>query len=212
MKIHGVELDPAGDMVVQAYKRNGYFESVSMALWQRINCLPGCVAVDVGAYTGLYAIAAAMAGSTTYAFEPNPANYERMAQNLQRNEHRGVISLFCAAVSSKAGKGELWDTKGRPTLTSAGKVCPNLNGSVELLTIDELNLPRCDVIKADVEGAELDVLRGARRTIAGYLPRLILEANTQAEREALDNELNQYGYGSGQRADVRNLIYTHPDR
>lgn len=213
MNLYGVELIAEGDMVVQAYQRNGgAFEVGSLYAWLQTASQPGAVCLDVGAYTGLYGLLARQQGASVYAFEPNPANYERMVDNVANNPGPGLLSCFNAAVGQGPGQGELWDTKGRPRLTSAGKVCESLNGGLEILTIDGLQLSRCDVIKADVEGAELSVLRGAARTIAGFLPCLILEANSEAEREDLDAELSQYGYGPGVRADVRNLIYNHPDR
>lgn len=213
MKIHNIELISEGDMVVQSFKRNELFEPDSVAAWTVALSRPGAVALDVGAYTGLYSLVAKRYGATVYAFEPNPANYERLVANLAENPaYRGQALVTCAAVGDQAGKGRVWDVHGRPRLTSAGKVCADLNGNVDVITVDSLQLPRCDVIKADVEGAELAVLQGAARTIAGFLPRLILEANSEAEREALDAHLQQYGYGPGVRADVRNLIYVHPDR
>lgn len=208
-QVHGVNLNPDGDMVVLA-ARKGPFEPDSITAWH--NCLqPGAVVLDVGAYTGLYALYAAKQGVRVYAFEPHPENYRRLVENMQANRYPGLFSAFNAAVGAEAGRCAMTDLQGRPRLTSAGRAVAG-EGSTEMLMIDSLNLPRCDAIKIDVEGGELDVLRGATRTIAGHLPRLIIEANTEAERGALDRELSQYGYTAGVRADVRNLIYVHPDR
>lgn len=212
IEIHGVQLDRRGDMVVRSYLDNGAFEPDSMEAWSRAALRPGAVVVDVGAYTGLYAIAARQRGAAVYAFEPNPANYERLLQNVQLNPCGGLLSCYHAAVGAKAGKCAMVLRHGAPRLTSGGKVLEHDDGSVRMETIDGLNLPRCDAIKADVEGYELDVLRGARRTIAGFLPVLILEANDVAHRHALDAELSQYGYPAGQQVDERNLLYVHPDR
>lgn len=211
MNLYGVELETAGDMVCEA-ARNGAFEPDSMAAWLMACKRVGAVALDVGAYTGLYAIAARQQGAEIYAFEPNERNYERLARNIGANHGKGFISVSLAAVGDHMGAGEMHDLHGRPMLTSAGKVRPAEGGPVHMLTIDSLMLHRCDVIKADVEGGELAVLRGAARTIGACLPLLILEANTEQEREALDRELSQYGYRPGTRVDVRNLLYVHPDR
>lgn len=213
-RIHGVELISDRDMVVLA-ARKGPFEPESFLVWH--NCLqPGAVVVDVGAYTGLYAMYAAKHGASVYAFEPHPANYQRLVENMSANWCGGInagrMSVFNAAVGAECGRCAMVDLESRPPLTSAGKTEAAPDGPVELLTLDSLNLPRCDAIKIDVEGGELAVLRGAARTIAGFLPRLIIEANTEVEREALDRELSQYGYRAGVRADVRNLIYVHTDR
>jgi hypothetical protein len=42
--------------------------------------------------------------------------------------------------------------------------------NVEIITIDGLGLPRLDFLKIDVEGMEIEVLKGARRTIEAHLP------------------------------------------
>ena len=165
--------------------------------------------MDIGAYTGLYSFVARKHGAIVYAFEPNPANYERLIANTRINHNGSTLTCFNSAVSDRPGRGTVWDIKGRPPLTSAGKVCASDNGSVNMMTIDGLSLTACTVIKADVEGAELEVLQGAYNTISKYLPCLILEANTEAERESLDIELSKHGYGPGVRADARNLIYNH---
>lgn len=211
IEIHGVLLDRRQDMVVLSYQNNGTFEPASMEAWSRAALQPGAVVVDVGAYTGLYAIAARQRGAAVYAFEPNPANYERLLQNVQNNPAGGLLSCYHAAAGAKQGRCT-FNRGDRPRMTSAGTVAADPAGKVRMETIDGLNLPRCDAIKADVEGYEVDVLRGARRTIAAFLPVLILEANDIAHRHALDAELSQYGYPAGRQIDDRNLLYVHPDR
>lgn len=215
IEVNGVMLNPEGDMVVRAAKasQGGIFEPVSFHTWRAACLRPAAVVVDVGAYTGLYALYARQAGARVYAFEPNPANYERLLQNVEANPGgNGIMSAFCCAVGQGPARVEMTDLENRPRLTSAGKVREAAGGRIEMVSLDSLNLPRCDAIKLDVEGMELEVLRGAARTIAGYLPRLILEANDEEHRDALDRELSQYGYGPGLRVDARNLIYVHPDR
>ena len=43
--------------------------------------------------------------------------------------------------------------------------------------VDELRLPRVDVLKLDIEGAERDALKGARSTLERFRPRLLIDAN-----------------------------------
>ena len=62
------------------------------------------------------------------------------------------------------------------------------------MTIDSLELPRCNLLKADVEGMELSVIRGAAQTIAKFRPVLYVE-NDRAERSpALIEYLQSLGY------------------
>jgi hypothetical protein len=68
---------------------------------------------------------------------------------------------------------------------------------VDLLQIDALNLPRCDVMKIDVEGMETQVLQGARNTIQKFQPILFIENDTvERSRELLNTifALDYVGY------------------
>ncbi|MBR0288246.1 MAG: FkbM family methyltransferase [Selenomonadaceae bacterium] len=62
----------------------------------------------------------------------------------------------------------------------ASSIDPNGNETAQIITLDsyvrENNLPRVDFIKMDVEGAELDILKGAATTIARFKPILALSA------------------------------------
>ena len=63
-----------------------------------------------------------------------------------------------------------------------------------MMPLDELPLRRLDFLKADVEGAELDVLIGARDLITTHKPVLYLEADRQDQLNAVLNVLERYGY------------------
>ena len=71
MRVHGVDLIPEGDRVVVNWQRDGSFEPESVAIWLAA-VRDGGVALDVGAYTGLYALLAACSGAQAVAYEPNP--------------------------------------------------------------------------------------------------------------------------------------------
>ena len=75
---------------------------------------------------------------------------------------------------------------------------PRLNGYVtteECITIDSLNLQRCDLMKIDVEGGEFDVLNGAHLTLTKYMPVIILETwKTKKNMIKLVNFTQKYGY------------------
>jgi hypothetical protein len=56
---------------------------------------------------------------------------------------------------------------------------------VRMLTIDSLDLQHCDFMKIDVEGMELEVLKGARETIARFKPALYVENDREEKSAAL---------------------------
>src|SRR5262249_3119986 len=65
---------------------------------------------------------------------------------------------------------------------------------VPVITIDSLNLPRCDFLKIDVEGMELAVLRGARQTIEKCRPILYLDNRRRENSPAIIELLQSLGY------------------
>ena len=65
---------------------------------------------------------------------------------------------------------------------------------IPILMIDELQLTRCDLIKADVEGMEEEVLRGATRTIERFRPVLYLESDREDKRSTLFELIRTMGY------------------
>jgi hypothetical protein len=80
--------------------------------------------------------------------------------------------------------------------------------------VPELGLTRVDVVKIDVEGAEVLVLRGARETLMRFHPKLVMEvlpdhlANLNTSVEELLSLLNELGYGPGKRVDKTDWEFT----
>jgi FkbM family methyltransferase len=133
---------------------------------------PGMTALDIGANVGAYSLLLGQwVGSTgaVFAFEPAPAARDGLRRHIELNALAGVVRAVPAAVGaapsnarfvleSTAGEGRL-ATRGDRDATTV---------EVPVTTIDEFCAREKltpDFIKIDVEGAELDVLRGARQTI-----------------------------------------------
>ena len=206
MRVHGVELNPDGDMVIYHMRRMGQeqFEPDSMRAWLDA-VRPGVTAVDVGAYTGLYAIAAAQAGADAVAFEPNPYAHARMMENIEANGV--VVTTFRSAAGREAADAQFGMS--RP-LTSAGAI--GVTGGAEIqvrvMALDAARLEGVAAIKIDVEGSEIDVLKGALETIRKTHPLVITEALTDDSRQELEAFMAAEGY-TAMPADERNLIFRH---
>lgn len=211
MKIHGVDLIEQDDMVCLSYRNHGDFEPESVAKWVQVCSRPGAVAIDVGAYTGLYSLLAAKAGATVYAFEPGLKQFGRFMENWAESGLYGVI-FENAAIGAVAGFADYQFPRRAPALTSAGRAVRSEGGSLRLVTLDSLLLTRCDIIKIDVEGAEVEVLQGAANLIEGQHPVIIAEANTREHRWVIDEVLGRHGYPPGKVIDGRNVLYVHPAR
>lgn len=123
--------------------------------------------VDCGADIGVFS--ALMVSrlpniSSICAIEPNPDAYEFLQRNMQRLGR--PAKTYCAAVSNVHGKGALVSSPCDPA-DHAKFITPQQGGSVSVITIDSLSVSVSEtvVLKLDVEGAELNAIRGAERTI-----------------------------------------------
>lgn len=205
MKVHGVKLDPIGCRVCVHAAADGTFEPESMVAWRQA-VGPGLVSIDVGAYTGLYALVAAKAGAHSVAFEPNPVVFARLRANIARN---GLsVAAYLQAASDKVERRPFYT---RHDMTSAGRFKAREGAdeiAVDCVQLDIVAFPRGRIaaIKIDVEGAELAVLRGAAKLIAQHRPLVIAEALTDARRRALVLHMSLLGY-DWEEADGRNLVF-----
>jgi FkbM family methyltransferase len=164
----------------------------------------GDVCYDIGAYRGFFSGVFAMAGAgQVVAFEPFPANCEQL-ERMRAANPRLPLTFERAAVGNEQGTVEF---NVMPEF-SMGKLASSnfqeeVSGTavlkVSLKTIDGLILsgkyPAPQVIKIDVEGAEIDVLQGGRKTLEDEKPVLFIEAHSDALRDQCTELLESLGYG-----------------
>ena len=142
----------------------------------RAAAAPGGVALDVGANVGAYALLFGRwvrPGGRVYAFEPAPDAYAGLTRHVELNALADVVTPVRAAVSDRSGSAELLadGVAGTNRLASGAEPSGSASSSasrVETVSIDDFCAREGVVptlIKIDVEGAELDALRGARETI-----------------------------------------------
>lgn len=123
---------------------------------------------DIGASVGLVTVHAAARTHRVVAVEPDPATFGRMCANVALNGLASKVSPLQLALSDREGTLEL-ATDGldgmAPVLGSAGLGRHGGRVAVRVETLDRLveaGESRPTVIKIDVEGAEMQVLKGAR--------------------------------------------------
>jgi FkbM family methyltransferase len=146
---------------------------------------PGDVVVDVGAHVGSFAVPMARrVGSTgrVIAVEPAPINAELLYQNLDLNDVADSVDVVERVVSDVSVHHRLVTHE---TNTGAWHfVADGASPGVASMSLDQLAaelLPgrRIHLIKVDVEGMELSVLRSADATIAAHRPLLYCEISTE---------------------------------
>lgn len=145
------------------------------------------VCLDVGANIGIYTLAMSMLAprGVVHAFEPAPQAFKHLTRNLAENSVSNV-KAHNVAVGEEAGPVEFRENA--EFLAGSFRIEPDsLLGRTlrdEIITVpcttlddfvSERGIGRVDFVKIDVEGGELQVLRGARRTLEAHRPAVLLE-------------------------------------
>lgn len=144
----------------------------------------GSLVLDVGANLGIHSLVLSRCVGPTgrvAAYEPNPTTHERLRANLALNAVTNVSPVL-AGLGAAAGRSG-FDAKPGEFNIGLARVDPAGALTIEIRTVDQdvaaMGLP-VSLIKIDVEGGELDVLRGARATLLRDAPSVVLEFNPRA--------------------------------
>jgi FkbM family methyltransferase len=134
---------------------------------------PGDTVIDAGAFIGDHTIAYLnRVGKTghVYAFEPNKEAFDCLCHNCP-----GAL-VFNAGISDKE------ETLSYETNPNAGASRIKLSGKTKIQTVllDSLKIQNVKFIKIDVEGFELNALRGALKTVQEFKPTMWIEINRGA--------------------------------
>jgi len=158
------------------------------------------VVVDVGANIGTHSIAFAdMVGAAgkVHAFEPQPSLFYMLCGNLALNG-LGNVQAHRRAVGAGRGEIGLPDLPSPDTPFNFGAMPMTDPGSqeaaVEMVAVDDLGLAGCRLIKIDIEGMELEALKGARKTVEKFQPFLFIENNTLDRSSSVIEAVFQLGY------------------
>lgn len=154
--------------------------------WRGLD-LTGFVVYDVGAFHGILTLFFASRCAQVISYEPNEANHGRLVENIGLNKLTNV-TVRKLGVGAKPGSGTL---RYDPAMAGGGTLNPDaaaaVSQPVEITTLDQdiasHGLPAPDLIKIDIEGWELEALRGARETLAASRPALFLEMHGETMRE-----------------------------
>jgi FkbM family methyltransferase len=158
--------------------RRGDIESLMAHLFASV-IRSGMVVLDIGAFVGWHTLLAARQvgeHGKVYAFEPDPRNYELLNENLHLNQVDSRVVRLLRAVSDKNGEQRFFlhgGDQSRRSLVRSGGVDST---SLTTVVLDEfLNRDlQVDVIKMDIDGGEVNALRGMRETLARAAPTLKL--------------------------------------
>lgn len=222
------------DIVAQHYLFRGpdSFESLSLQLWAQLAAISN-VALDVGAFTGIYGLVATHANPNlkVMAFEPSLNTFARLVTNVLANDMGGRLGTIKAALGEADGTLTLKHPAGIHCLGSEETLVDGRHASVwfeeeaRVMTGDtmaghqrarpkdfivDIDLAKTDLIKIDVEGFEIRVLRGMKKLLASNKPALIIECLGVGQFDEVNAVLAPLGYHSRFVDDEGHLL--HQDR
>ena len=164
------------------------FENTNRLLWDNL-IKPEMTVFDIGANWGVYSVAAKrLLGKEgcLVSFEPNKNEYSKLEKNLSLNEGgEPEVTLVNSAVGDSDGVTTFYmppKFKGAYGSLGRPKIDENCDAvEVDILKLDSYveknNVSKLDVIKIDVEGAEIKVLTGAVETLKKFSPVILMEVS-----------------------------------
>lgn len=184
--------------------------SIKSGYEKEIKILPklvkhGTDTIDVGVYRGVYSYELSRLSNHLHAFEANPIIYEYLQKNLTQIIKN--ITLYNFALSDKKGTASLrvpirrktifqsqFEEKyhvGRGTIHEANTFDKFDKFYVKTIRLDDFEFTnKISLIKIDVEGHELKVIEGAKKTIKKHRPNLLIEIEEQHSKEKLLKSIN----------------------
>jgi FkbM family methyltransferase len=174
-------------------QRSGTFYELGMLEDMRGRLAPGDLVVDVGAHIGTHSVyLAALCGCRVIAFEPHPEAFAALSENVRRNGVSAWVEARCCAVGADDGFATLEE---RTNLGETRAIASRSPSEVPLIRLDGLSpLRRAAALKIDIEGGELDALRGALRLLRVSRPLVYCEVSEQDRYEQVSDLLAAEGY------------------
>lgn len=204
--INGLSPD---DHIARQIAKNGSFYESELLEYLNIRIPHGGIYIDVGANIGNHSVFfGKFLADMVLCFEPSDQLRPILERNLTVNHVRDYRIYGCALGAS--------EKKGRLIIPQASALNAGMtrveeisadtraeaDGLVEIRALDGIMAELCRdgvdlpvrLIKIDVEGMELEVLKGAAQVLRQHQPQLVVEAATDMEKQRLDRHLSGLGY------------------
>jgi FkbM family methyltransferase len=202
-----VQKGPAAGLWMRLYPRTGGNAfagsgepEVQGALQEHLR--PGMTFYDIGANIGFFSLLASrLVGQTGHvtSFEADPEIAARLREHIARNNFSQVTVVEKAVWSEHQTVAFLRTDPGVSPDRGLGHVVGAASaGTIEVegVSLDDYTAasPAPDFIKCDVEGAELEVFRGARRLLKEKRPGILCEMHSEENRRILVEDFSALGY------------------
>jgi FkbM family methyltransferase len=142
-----------------------------------VSVKPGDVVIDVGAWIGDFSAYSCSKGATTYAFEPVHSSMIFLQKTADLNKDGGVIHCINKGLSNYKGETSIsYNNAGSTSM--AIKYKSKKTETISITTLDDFvkenKISKIDFIKADIEGEERNMLKGASEVLKNYAPKLAI--------------------------------------
>ena len=224
------------DLIGRFIQQNKFWESHLYELYSKM-ITPDYHCVDAGANIGFHSIQFGKLGKKVYSFEPQRYVFNQMSANILINDLDNQINTYRLGLGDKEETQQLWNIEhedwvgggmhnwgGRGIVQKeAPSLYPGWGGdrhlenefreedTVQVISLDSLNLSQCDLIKIDVQGYEYNLIVGAKNTLNKFKPVIFLENAIGDEADAktsllvkeylLNMGYNFYRYNIGNKED-----------
>jgi FkbM family methyltransferase len=201
-----LQLHPEGEFISDQIRKTGLHYELKLLLFIKEH-FDFSRFVDIGANIGNHCNFFGRFGATGWAFEPSRRNFEKLVRNapgfkcynMALSDKKGTEELvtFDSCLGNSYVKGA-FDGRIRSAMGTGIKT-----EKIEVDMLDNLNIEDPTLIKIDVEGSELKVLKGALKTLKKYGPVLCLEIHQDSTladskypytRAEIENFLSSIGY------------------
>ncbi len=130
---------------------------------------------DIGSNWGYFSLYAASRNDFSgeiHSFEMNPSSFDDLVSVVKKTTYKNIIHCYNYALSNQQGKKGIkqYSHSGLTRLSES-----EFDTTVDTVCLDQLTLPKPDIIKMDVEGHEVQVLEGGSRLLEEAKPLLVFE-------------------------------------
>lgn len=153
----------------------------------------GGICVDIGMNIGNHTIFLASHGLEVIGFEANPYVFKIAEKNVEINQLENKVQIYNYGISSKD---ETMSFRKNISSNLGGmSLKQNRNGNIQCKSLDSFNIDKkISLMKIDVEGMELEVLKGSKKLLERDKPDIFLESNEILHFFGVKNFLENLGY------------------